>query len=34
MNVLSKVLEKGMYNRVIEFLEMYKIIVNQQFGSR
>ena len=33
-NVLSKVFEKVMYNRLIEFLEMYKILVNQQFGFR
>ena len=34
LNVLSKVFEKVMYNRLIEFLEMYKILVNQQFGFR
>ena len=34
LNVLSKVFEKVMHNRLIEFLEMYKIIVNQQFGFR
>ena len=32
--MLSKVFEKVMYNRLIEFLEMYKILVNQQFGFR
>ena len=34
LNVLSKVFEKVMYNRLIEFLETYKILVNQQFGFR
>ena len=34
LNVLSKVFEKVMYNRSLEFLEMYKIIVNQQPGFR
>ena len=32
LNVLSKVFEKVTYNRLIEFLEIYKILVNQQFG--
>ena len=32
LNVLSKVFEKVIYNRLIEFLEIYKIIVNQQIG--
>ena len=34
LNVLSKVFEKVMYNRIIEFLEIYKILVNQQFCFR
>ena len=33
-NVLSKVFEKVMYNRLIEFWETYKFFVNQQFGFR
>ena len=32
LNVLSKVFEKVIYNRLIEFLEIYKILVNQQIG--
>ena len=34
LNVLSKVFEKVMCNRLIEILEMYQILVNQQFGFR
>ena len=29
-----QIFEKVMYNRLIEFLETYKILVNQQFGFR
>ena len=32
--VLSKVFEKVMYNRLLEFLESYKILTNSQFGFR
>ena len=32
--ILSKVFEKVMYNRLIDFLETYKIIVKFQFGFR
>ena len=32
--VLSKVFEKVMYNRLLEFLETYKILTNSQFGFR
>ena len=32
--ILSKVFEKIMYNRLIDFLETYKIIVENQFGFR
>ena len=32
--ILSKVVEKIMYNRLIDFLETYKIIVENQFGFR
>ena len=34
LNVLSKVFERIMYNRVSEFLETLKILVNFQFGFR
>ena len=34
LNVLPKVFEKVMYNRWIEFLEMYRTLVNQQFHFR
>ena len=32
--VISKVFEKVMYNRLLEFLETYKILTNSQFGFR
>ena len=32
--VISKVFEKVMYNRLLEFLETYKIVTNSQFGFR
>ena len=32
--VLSKVFEKVMYNRLIDYLETYKILVHYQFGFR
>ena len=32
--VLSKIFEKVMYNRLLEFLESYKILTNSQFGFR
>ena len=32
--ILSKVFEKVMYNRLIDFLETYKILVKFQFGFR
>ena len=34
LNVLSKVFERIMYNRVSEFLEIFRILVNFQFGFR
>ena len=32
--VISKVFEKVMYNRLLEFLQTYKIFTNSQFGIR
>ena len=32
--ILAKVFEKIMYNRLIDFLDIYKIIVENQFGFR
>ena len=32
--VISKVFEQVMYNRLLEFLETYKILTNSQFGFR
>ena len=32
--VISKVFEKVMYDRLLEFLETYKILTNSQFGFR
>ena len=32
--VISKVFEKVIYNRLLEFLETYKILTNSQFGFR
>ena len=32
--VISKVFEKVMHNRLLEFLETYKILTNSQFGFR
>ena len=34
LSVLSKVFEKIMYNRLIDFLETYKILIDKQFGFR
>ena len=34
LSVLSKVFEKVMYNRLINFLEIYKILIEKQFGFR
>ena len=34
LSILSKVFEKIMYYRLIEYLEAYKIIINNQFGFR
>ena len=32
--IISKVFEKVMYNRLLDFLETYKILTNSQFGFR
>ena len=34
LNILSKIFEKAMYSRLIDFLETQKIIIQQQFGFR
>ena len=34
LNILSKIFEKAMYSRLIDFLETQKILIQQQFGFR
>ena len=34
LSILSKIFEKAMYNRLIDFLETYKILYEKQFGFR
>ena len=34
LSILSKVFERIMYSRMLEYLETYKILINNQFGFR